>query len=232
MKTLEDIFGISTDNKELFQHALTHPSYAYENELKPYEHYERLEFLGDAVLKFTISDILFRRYPDYAEGELSKIRSVIVSDNMLAKISDELGLADLILLAKHEEKQGVKKLESVKACSFEALLGAYHLDGKLNELLQFIERVFVPHIDDINYNPQKYNAKAVLQEYTQGRTKETPVYTTVSTEGPEHNKTFNIEVQYQGEVVGHGHGKTKKEAEQMAALEACDKLGVLECKKQ
>ena len=232
MKTLEEIFKIKTDNKELFKHALTHPSYAYEHGLKPYEHYERLEFLGDAVLKFTISDILYKKYPDYAEGKLSEIRSIIVSDNLLAKISDELGLADLIILAKHEEKQGVKKLESVKACSFEALLGAYHLDGKLDELLCFIERVFVPHIENINDSPERYNAKAVLQEYTQGLTKEIPVYTTVSTQGPEHNKIFHIAVSYRGKIIGHGQGKSKKEAEQLAALEACQKLGVLECKKQ
>lgn len=227
MKTVEEIFGINADNKRLIKAALTHPSFAIENNLTINEHYERLEFLGDAVLKFTISDILYRKYPDYAEGELSKIRSVIVSDSMLARISSDLGLADLIILAKHEEKQGCRKLESIRACSFEALLGAYHLDGKLPELLKFIEKTFIPYIQDINNNPEKYNAKAVLQEYTQSLTKERPVYKTVSTEGPEHNKIFNIEVEYQGKVVGHGKGKNKKEAEQMAALEACHNLGVL-----
>ncbi len=227
MKTVEDIFGIKVNNKQLIKAALTHPSFAIENNLGINAHYERLEFLGDAVLKFTISDILYKKYPDYAEGELSKIRSVVVSDNMLAKISTALGLVDLIILAKHEEKQGCRKLESIRACSFEALLGAYQLDGKLPELYKFIEKTFVPYIEDINNSPEKYNAKAVLQEYTQGLTKERPVYKTVSTEGPEHNKTFNIEVEYQGRVVGKGTGKSKKEAEQMAALEACHKLGVM-----
>ena len=231
MKALEDIFGIKIDDDKLFIHALTHSSYAQENNLSMGEHYERLEFLGDAVLKFVISDILYKKYPDYAEGELSRIRSVIVSDSMLARISQKLGLSDLIYLAKHEEKQGCRKLESVCACSFEALLGAYHLDGKLKELSVFIEKVFTPYIRDVNDSPERYNAKAVLQEYTQGLTKERPIYTTVGTKGPEHNKIFNIEVSYQGEVVGVGEGRTKKDAEQMAALDACKRLGVLGCQK-
>ena len=229
MKTLEDIFGIKTDNKELYKHALTHPSYAQENNLSLNEHYERLEFLGDAVLKYTISDILYKKYPDYAEGELSKIRSVVVSDSILAKISEELGLADLIILAKHEEKQGCRKLESIRACSFEALLGAYHLDGKMPELFNFIEKTFTPYIEEIKNSPEKYNAKAALQEYTQSPTKERPVYKTISTQGPEHNKIFNIEVLYQDKVIGKGHGRTKKDAEQMAAYNACKELGVLKC---
>lgn len=231
MKSLEDIFGIKIDDTALFRHALTHPSYAQEKDLSMDEHYERLEFLGDAVLKFTISDILYKKYPDYTEGELSRIRSVIVSDSMLARISQKLGLSDLIYLAKHEEKQGCRKLESVCACSFEALLGAYHLDGKIKELSAFVERVFTPYIEDVNNSPERYNAKAVLQEYTQGLTKERPIYTTVGTKGPEHNKIFNIEVSYQGEVVGVGEGRTKKDAEQMAALDACKRLGVLRCQK-
>ncbi len=228
-KTLEEIFGIKQDNTELFIHALTHPSYAQENNLTQNEHYERLEFLGDAVLKYTISDILYKKYPDYAEGELSKIRSIVVSDNILAKISAELGLADLIILAKHEEKQGCRKLASIRACSFEALLGAYHLDGKIPELFKFIEKTFTPYIEEINNSPKKYNAKAALQEYTQGLTKERPEYRTIGTQGPEHNKIFNIEVRYQGKVIGEGHGRTKKDAEQMAAFNACKKLGVMEC---
>ena len=228
-KNLEDIFGIKTDNKALYKHALTHPSYAQENNLSINGHYERLEFLGDAVLKYTISDILYRKYPEYAEGEMSKIRSIVVSDSILAKICEKLGVSDLIILAKHEDKQGCRKLESIRACAFEALLGAYHLDGKMPELFKFIEKTFTPYIEEINSSPEKYNAKAALQEYTQSLTKERPVYKTISTQGPEHNKIFNIEVLYQGKVIGAGQKKKKKDAEQMAAYNACQKLGVLKC---
>ena len=230
MKTLEDIFGIKIENEKLFECALTHPSFATEHNLTSLEHYERLEFLGDAVLKYIVSDIMFKMYPDYTEGQLTKIRSVIVSDTMLAKICKELKIHNLIKLAKNEEKHGYRKLESIRACVFEAVLGAFHLDGKMHELIRFMEKVFIPYIKNINNYPEKYNAKAVLQEYTQGLSKEIPVYKLVSTKGPEHNKTFNIEVSYKGKIIGKGHGKTKKEAEQTAALKACNNLGVIKCK--
>ena len=105
MKELENIYGIAIDNSDLFRFALTHPSYTQENELPYDQNYERLEFLGDAVLKLIASDILYTKYPDYAEGNLSKIRSIVVSDNTLSKIAHSIGLCDLIILAKHEKKQ-------------------------------------------------------------------------------------------------------------------------------
>lgn len=227
MKQIQDIFGIKTENEEFYRKALTHPSYTKEKDLAYTENYERLEFLGDAVLKLMISDILYRMYPASAEGELSKIRSIAVSDNTLSKISEQIGLNELIIASPHEIKQGVRKLESVTACAFEAVLGAYYLDGKFNELLGFIKNIFVPYIEEINSNFGKYNAKAILQEYTQGLTKETPVYKLINTTGPDHNKTFEVQVAYRGEVVASGSGRSKKDAEQKAAYEACIKLGAL-----
>lgn len=227
MKQIQDIFGIETENEEFYRKALTHPSYTKEKDLAYTENYERLEFLGDAVLKLMISDILYRMYPDSAEGELSKIRSIAVSDNTLSKIAEQIGLNELIIASQHEIKQGVRKLESVTACAFEAVLGAYYLDGKFNELLGFIKNIFVPYIKEINSNFGKYNAKAILQEYTQGLTKETPVYKLINTTGPDHNKTFEVQVAYRGEVVASGSGRSKKDAEQKAAYEACIKLGAL-----
>ena len=139
MKELEEIYGISIDNSELFEIALTHPSYTQEQELPYCENYERLEFLGDAVLKLITSHILYKKYPDYTEGNLSKIRSIVVSDNTLSKIAHEIGLCEHIILAKHEEKQGLANIESVCACAFEAVLGAYYLDGKQGDLIPFLE---------------------------------------------------------------------------------------------
>ena len=191
------------------------------------ECYERLEFLGDAVLKLTISDCLFNKYPDYTEGELSKIRSIVVSDAVLAEIAKKNGLSDLIIMSKHEEKQGCRNLESVCACAFEAVLGAYYLDGKFYELLNYIKSEFEFYIEEINKNASKYNAKAVLQEYTQGLTKETPVYRVVAEIGPAHKKEFEVEVSYQENVIARATGKSKKEAEQKCAYEACKKLGVI-----
>lgn len=227
MKELSDIFNISINNQATFKCALTHTSYTKEQNLSYTESYERLEFLGDAVLKLAVSDILYRKYPEYTEGSMSKIRSIVVSDAVLFEISEKIGLSKLIILAKHEEKQGCRKLESVCACAFEAVLGAYYLDGKFDELVEFIKTVFTPYIEDVDKNFEKFNAKALLQEYTQSKTKNTPQYVLVKESGPAHNKTFEVEVLYGNECLASGAGKTKKEAEQKCAYEACQKLGLI-----
>ncbi len=227
MKELEEIFGIKIDNPDFFKRALTHPSYTKEQDLPYVENYERLEFLGDAVLKLSVSDILYKEYPDYTEGDLSKIRSIVVSDNTLSKIANEIGFCDHIILAHHEAKQGLAHIESVCACAFEAVLGAYYLDGKFDLVISFLQKVLMPYIKEVDRNFEKFNAKAILQEYTQSLTKEIPTYTIVGESGPAHNKTFEVEVAYQGHVVARGAGKTKKEAEQHAAYEACKKLGAI-----
>ena len=228
MKELEDIFCIEIDNPVFFRQALTHPSYTKENNLSYLENYERLEFLGDAVLKLASSDILFKKFPEYQEGDLSKIRSIVVSDNTLFKIASDIGLCDLIILARHEAKQGLAHIESVCACAFEAVLGAYYIDGKFDKLLPFLKNILMPYIIDVDKNFEKFNAKALLQEYTQSLTKETPEYRLIEETGPDHNKTFTVGVSYSGKNIAQGQGKTKKEAEQNAAYQACKILGVVE----
>lgn len=231
MDNLEQIFNINIENAELFKKALTHPSYTKEHEMDYMESYERLEFLGDAVLKLAVSDILYKKYPDYTEGSMSKIRSVIVSDAVLFEVAEKIGLSELIILGKHEEKQGCRKLESVCACAFEAVLGAYYLDGKFSELIEFINRIFLPYIQEVDKNFEKYNAKALLQEYTQSKTKTIPEYRVINETGPAHNKTFEVEVWYEGKLIASASGKSKKDAEQKCAYEACKKLGIAECQK-
>ncbi len=227
MKSVADIFGIETISEDLYKYALTHSSYTKEKELPYTQCYERLEFLGDAVLKLTISDVLFKKYPEAQEGELSKIRSIIVSDNTLADIAKHNGLQDLIIMSRHEEKQGCRNLNSICACAFEAILGAYYLDGKFNEILEYIKKTFAPYINDVKDHFVKFNAKAILQEYTQGKTKNTPIYTVISESGPEHKKIFEVEVKYNDEVLAIEKGTTKKEAEQKCAYTACEKLGII-----
>ena len=227
MKSVEDIFGISISNGDLFRPALTHPSYTKENDLEYDECYERLEFLGDAVLKLLVSDLLYEKYPEAAEGDMSKLRSIAVSDNILAIISHDIGLDKLIIVGSHDKKLGVQKLESVTACAFEAVLGAYYLDGKLSDLTVFIKKTFEPYLCEIEKNYSQYNAKAILQEFTQGQNKTIPVYNVVNMEGPAHNRVFTVEVSYNDEVIASGCGKTKKDAEQKAAYEACKKLGAI-----
>lgn len=227
MKALEKIYGIKISKQDLFKRALTHPSFTKENELPYNENYERLEFLGDAVLKLAASQILYKKYPDYTEGNLSKIRSIVVSDSTLAKIAREIGLCDLIILSEHEAKQGCATIESVCACAFEAVLGAYYLDGKLKKLIPFLEKVLTPYIEEVDGNFEKFNAKAILQEYTQSVDKKTPEYKLVDEKGPAHKRIFTVEVSHQGKVVATGSGKSKKDAEQHAAYEACKILGVI-----
>ena len=225
MKTVAEIFGVEITNPSLYNTALTHSSYTQDNNLPYTECNERLEFLGDAVLKLTVSNVLFKMYPQTNEGEMSKIRSIVVSDNTLAKIAKEKGLDNLLIMSKSEEKQGGRKLDSLCACAFEAILGAYYLDGKLSEICSFIEKTFTPYIVEVKDNFVKYNAKEILQEYTQGLTKTRPVYEVVSETGPEHKKEFEVSVSYNDEILATEKGSTKKDAEQKAAYSACIKLG-------
>lgn len=227
IENLEEIFQIKPESSRIFEKALTHSSFTRENEISSLENYERLEFLGDAVLKLCISDILYKKFPEYAEGELTKIRSIIVSDNILAKVAEKIGLASLIVLGTQEEKTGGRERKSIMACAFEAILGAYYLENKYAELSIFLEKTFIPFIKDVDENFEKFNAKAVLQEYTQSQNKKIPDYRIVEEIGPQHDKIFVVEVSYMNEVLASGKGKTKREAEQEAAYSACIRLEVI-----
>jgi len=223
---LEDIFGEVSDTK-LIDAALTHPSFTKEQNLDSLMNYERLEFFGDSVLKLFSSKMLFEKFPNYPEGELSKIRSILVSDNILSKIAFDIGLDKVIKLGPAEEKQGGRHRESNLACSLEAVLGAYYLCGKIKEIEEFIDKYLSPFIQDIDEHFEKYNAKDILQQYTQGKNKTLPVYETTGMTGPAHSPIFEVEVTWNGEVLAKATGKTKKEAQQNCAYEACKKLGVI-----
>ena len=223
---LKSIFG-EVENGELVELALTHPSYTKENNLEPLLSYERLEFFGDSVLKLFSSKLLFEKYPEYPEGELSKIRSILVSDAILAKIAFEIGIDKLIKLGPAEEKQGGRHRESNLACSLEALLGAYYLNGKLGEIEKFIADYLMTFAEDIDTHFEKYNAKDILQQYTQGIDKTLPEYRTVGILGPAHKPEFEVEVIWQGKVIATAKGKSKKDAQQNCAYEACIKLGAI-----
>lgn len=225
---LEEIFRIKIKDAKIFEKALTHSSFTRENELDSTENYERLEFLGDAVLKLCMSEILYKKFPDYAEGDLTKIRAIAVSDNVLAKVGEEIGLAKLIILGKQEEKMGGRNRSSILACTFEAILGAYYLDESLDEVSDFLKKTLEPIIKDIDEHLEKFNAKAVLQEHTQSLNKKIPHYKIIEEIGPQHDKIFVVEVSYMDEILAVGRGKTKREAEQDAAYSACIKLNVIE----
>ena len=223
---LEKVFGAKA-NSELLEKALTHPSFTKEQNLDSLLNYERLEFFGDSVLKLFTSKVLYETYPEYPEGKLSQIRSILVSDAILCEIAFQIGLDKLIKLGPAEEKQGGRKRESNLACSLEAVLGAYYLSGKTDAIERFIEKYVLPYADDIDKHFEKYNAKDILQQYTQGVDKTLPVYKTVAVHGPAHKPEFEIAVEWQGKVIATAKGKSKKEAQQNCAYEACKVLGAI-----
>ncbi len=221
---LESIFG---EQNELVKQALTHPSYTKENNIDSLESYERLEFFGDSVLKLFTSKLLYETYPEAPEGELSKIRSILVSDAILAKAGEKIGIDELMLLGPAEEKQGGRKRESNIACALEAVLGAYYLNGRQKEIENFIKDYIMIYAEDVDKHFEKYNAKDILQQYTQGVNKTLPEYRTVAINGPAHKPEFIVEVEWGGEIIAQASGKSKKEAQQNCALKACQNLGVI-----
>jgi ribonuclease III len=215
-------------NYALYDRALTHSSYTYENKLSAVDNYERLEYLGDAVLKLVVSEYLFERFPDYREGELTKIRAVVVSDAKLAEIAKTIGLGAYIIFGSSEAKSGGRKKVSNLACAFEALLGAMYLDGKILEVRDMMCEQLETFVTQIDMSKTKDNYKAALQELTQADGGVLPAYRTIKESGPSHNRTFQIEVSISGEIMGIGFGKSKKEAQQQAARQALEVLNELD----
>jgi ribonuclease III len=221
--------GFSAPNDiDCYDHALTHSSFSYEYRLSPLSNYERLEFLGDAVLKMIASAYLYERFPDYREGQLTKIRAVIVSDAQLAQLANKINLGSVIVFGPSEARNGGFKKVSNLACAFEALLGAFFLDGKMDETKVFLEALLEELVTQVDSSKTKDNFKAVLQELTQADGDGLPLYRTVSETGPSHERLFTVEVLVRHEVVGIGVGKSKKEAQQLAAKQAMAVFNQLE----
>jgi len=223
----DDIDLLKICDKSLLEKALTHTSYIKDNNKEYGECYERLEFLGDAVLKLLASQILYEKFPEYDEGRLSKIRSILVADATLSEIAKKIKLDKYLRLGKGEEKTGGRKRESILACAFEAVLGACYLSGKSNKILDFLNKELNSYIDKIDKNLASYHAKEILQEYTQGINGELPIYNTVQTSGSAHKPEFTATVFFKNEQIASAIGKSKKEAQQNCAYNACLKLGVI-----
>lgn len=223
---------VQSGNYDILNMALTHGSYTFENKKSSLESNERLEFLGDAVLKLIASEYLYERFPEYSEGELTKIRAILVSDTMLTKVACRLNLGKYILFGYHEEKLGGRERASTLACAFEALLGALYLDNRFKELQNMLIKLLKDEVTEIDKSASKYNFKALLQEYTQSEGIELPVYEVIKEEGPSHDKIFDIEVIINGKPRGFGSGKSKKEAQQKAAEMAVINMRLIDDKKE
>jgi ribonuclease-3 len=224
LSELQDRLGYRFKDPSLLQHALTHKSYANEYRLGALGHNERLEFLGDTVLDFVISDIIMRLCPTSPEGELSKIRAVIVSEGSLSRSARELELGGYLLLGRGEEQTGGREKPSLLANAFEAIVAAMYLDGGLEPAYCFLQERLEDNIKSVTETGQTHDFKTELQERCQSAYGSLPRYQVVGESGPDHQKVFEVEIEAGGRQLGRGVGKSKKEAEQEAAREALERL--------
>lgn len=214
---LEEKIAYRFHDGKLLRQALTHSSYANELRINRYEDYERLEFLGDAVLELVSSDFLFREQRGMPEGQLTKLRASMVCEPALAYCAREFSLERYILLGRGEEATGGRGRDSIISDVMEALIGAIYLDGGLEEAAAFIHR-FV--LSDLENKQLFYDAKTILQELVQQENEGDLRYELVKEEGPQHNKTFEVEAYVGKKKVGEGSGHSKKAAQQQAAYRA------------
>ena len=215
LKELEKKIGYEFSEKRLLGQAVTHSYFSNEQKINKYKNYERLEFLGDAVLELLSSRFFFETYPDMSEGEMTRLRSSMVCEPALAFCARDLDLGKYILLGKGEEATGGRKRDSIISDVMEAVIGAIYLDGGLLEADKFV-RKFI--LSDLENKQLFYDSKTLLQEQVQkeGRTL---TYELVSESGPDHEKVFVVEAVIDGKTVGRGQGRNKKTAQQQAAYQ-------------
>lgn len=219
----ERLLGYTFQRVELLTESLTHASIA-DNRLKSNE---RMEFLGDAVLDLIVCEALFRKFPELLEGDLTKIKSAVVSRRTCAEVSKETGLVDLLIIGKgiHNREQ---MPSSLAAAVYESIVAAIYLDGGFDAVKQYVLRTMTPKIEQISATMHQQNYKAVLQQHAQKFLGGTPVYELLDEKGPDHSKCFEVCVAVDGRRFPSAWGPNKKQAEQKAALLALEELGVLD----
>lgn len=222
MEQLQNNLGYHFKNPALLARALTHSSYANERRVDTGDN-ERLEFLGDSVLGFITAEYLFANHRDFPEGELTKLRAYAVCEKSLFSYAEEIGLGHYLKLGKGEERTGGRTRPSVLSDAFEAVIAAIYLDGGMDEAKKFVLRFVVPYVEA---KPTFKDYKTMLQEVVQKNQGETLEYVLVSETGPDHDKCFTVEVHLNSNVIGRGVGGSKKKAEQNAAKEALELMGI------
>lgn len=217
--------GMEMKDLHLLDMALTHTSYAYESKKNPRpQHNQRLEFLGDSVLSLVVSTHIYKTCPQMDEGELSKLRAFLVCEETLAQLATENHLGDHLLLGKGEINQDGEENPSILADAFESVLGAYYLDQGFARVTGLLNRLLISRIPELTVDGIDRDYKTRLQEVVQKDGPAEILYDQVSAEGPSHNRTFVMRVLVNGNELGKGRGRTKKEAEQRAAREALKAL--------
>jgi ribonuclease-3 len=216
--------GYTFRNLSFLEQALSHRSYAFAVSQSRLLSNERMEFLGDALLGFVVSDFLYCRYARKGEGELSRIKSLMISRKALKAAADGLLLHQHLLLSSSEEKTGGRHRFSINTNAFEALVAAVYLDGGFDPARRFIERHVLSLLPRLLKDEDFYNYKSRLLEQVQAGGNASPQYSVVEEIGPDHNKTFRVSVSFSGRCYGEGQGKNKKDAEQLAARAALEQL--------
>lgn len=217
LKELEEKIGYQFQDKQLLKQAVTHSSFANEQKINKHDDYERLEFLGDAVLELVSSEFLFQENKQMTEGQLTRMRASIVCEQALAYCAREFGLEEFILLGKGEEMTGGRTKDSIISDTMESIIGAIYIDNGMEHAKAFIHRFI---LSDLDHKKLFYDAKTILQERVQQKNAGNLHYVTVREEGPDHDKVFVVEVRIDDRKIGEGSGRTKKAAEQQAAYEA------------
>ncbi len=208
-------------DKNLLELALTHRSWVNEHKNQRRSN-ERLEFLGDAVLEFIVSEIIYNNYKDKEEGYLTALRAKLVNTVSLSEISEKLQLGKYLYLSKGEEETGGRSNQSLLADTLEAVIGAVYLDRGIDQCRAFIEKYILSDLNQISKEPLK-DPKSLLQESVQAKGSTTPKYIVVEEKGPDHDKSFTIQVMVDNDVLGVGSGKSKSDAAQNAAKDALSK---------
>ena len=220
LNALQMILGVNFKDTNLLLSAITHRSYLNEHRDSTWEHNERLEFLGDAVLELVVTDFLFSTYADKPEGELTAIRAALVNTVSLSAASEQLGVNKYLLMSKGEAKDEGRARQYILANVFEACIGAIYLDQGYDTALNFIAKRLFGHTEEIIKKRLWQDAKSRFQELAQEHASITPTYETVSQEGPDHDRVFTIGVYLRRDKVAEGKGRSKQEAEQQAAQAA------------
>lgn len=210
-------------DKALLQQAFTHRSYINENEGTGRVHNERLEFLGDAVLELIVTDFLYKKYPNYTEGELTAIRSALVNAVIISEVASKIGMNDFLLLSRGEAKDTGKARAYILANTFEAYIGALYMDQGYEAVEKFVTKNLLPQTEEIVNKKLWRDAKSLVQEKAQEFVMVTPAYKVLSESGPDHDKHFTVGIFFGSELIAQGKGKSKQEAEVKAA-EAALKL--------
>jgi len=224
LRDFQQILAYIFNDINLLDNALIHRSFVNENPSLSCKNNERLEFLGDAVIGICISDILIKKFVDYTEGQLSKMRADVVNEYSLADLARKLTIGDYLLLGKGEENSGGRTKTSILSNAFEAVTAAIYIDRGFENVYKFLKTIFEPLIEEGTSSLIYRDYKTALQEICQFRFRETPKYSLIREIGPDHDKVFEISLTIAGTITTTGAGKSKKEAEQRAAQKALDEL--------